>query len=107
MKISWRTNLWLIPSLTVTAALVVLFVSQSLDRADYAGVIALPGWLDQGSAADARALLSATAGAIITTITRREGSTTLTVSCIIKDGKPFVEVVSGHIPYRRIEYTAA
>src|SRR4029077_7620893 len=32
------------------------------------GVLRLPGWLDQGSAADARSLLAATAGAIITTL---------------------------------------
>jgi uncharacterized membrane protein len=80
MKISWRTNLWFIPSLTVALALVVFFVSQSLDRADHVAVIALPGWLNQGSAADARALLSATAGAIITTLGLVLSITVLTLS---------------------------
>jgi uncharacterized membrane protein len=80
MKISWRTNLWFIPSLTVAAALVVFFVSQSLDRAEHVAVIALPAWLNQGSAADARALLSATAGAIITTLGLVLSITVLTLS---------------------------
>jgi uncharacterized membrane protein len=80
MKISWRTNLWLIPSLTVAAALVVFFVSQLLDRADHVGVMALPAWLNQGSAADARALLSATAGAVITTLGLVLSITVLTLS---------------------------
>jgi uncharacterized membrane protein len=80
MKISWRTNLWLIPSLTVAAALGVFFLSQSLDRAHHAGAIALPAWLNQGSAADARALLSATAGAIITTLGLVLSITVLTLS---------------------------
>jgi uncharacterized membrane protein len=80
MNISWRTNLWLAPSLIVAAALAVFVVTQSLDRAHYRGAITLPGWLDQGSAADARALLSATAGAIITTLGLVLSITVLTLS---------------------------
>ncbi len=80
MNISWRTNLWLAPSLIVAAALAVFVVTQSLDRAHYDGAITLPGWLDQGSAADARALLSATAGAIITTLGLVLSITVLTLS---------------------------
>ncbi len=80
MNIFWRTNLWLAPSLTVAAALAVFVVTQLLDRAHYSGAIALPGWLDQGSAADARALLSATAGAIITTLGLVLSITVLTLS---------------------------
>jgi uncharacterized membrane protein len=80
MNISWRTNLWFIPSLTVATALAVFVVSQWLDRADHIGLLALPGWLNQGSAADARALLSATAGAIITTLGLVLSITVLTLS---------------------------
>ena len=80
VTISWRTNLWLIPLLTVAAALLIFIVAQGLDRADYDGAIALPRWLDQGSAADARSLLSATAGAIITTLGLVLSITVLTLS---------------------------
>jgi len=80
MNVSWRTNLWVVPSLIVSAALAVFVMSQSLDRAHYNGAITLPGWLDQGSAADARALLSATAGAIITTLGLVLSITVLTLS---------------------------
>ena len=80
MNVSWRTNLWLIPSLTVAAALLVFMVAEGMDRADYDGALVLPRWLDQGSAADARALLSATAGAIITTLGLVLSITVLTLS---------------------------
>ena len=80
VTISWRTNLWLIPLLTVAAALLIFIVAQGLDRADYYGALALPKWLDQGSAADARSLLSATAGAIITTLGLVLSITVLTLS---------------------------
>ncbi len=80
MTISWRTNLWLIPLLTVAVALLVFIVAQGIDRADYDGALVLPRWLDQGSAADARSLLSATAGAIITTLGLVLSITVLTLS---------------------------
>ena len=79
-EVPWRTNLWLVPTLTVTVALVAFAVTQSLDKADYIGVRRLPSWLDQGSAADARALLAATAGAIITTLGLVLSITVLTLS---------------------------
>jgi uncharacterized membrane protein len=75
-----RSNLWLVPWLMVAAALVVFVVTQSLDRAQHAGAIHLPGWLDQGGAADARSLLAATAGAIITTLGLVLSVTVLTLS---------------------------
>lgn len=68
MHFPWRTNLWFIPSLTVTAALAVFALSQRVDWLNHTGQLMLPAWLDQGSAADARSLLAATAGAIITTL---------------------------------------
>ena len=58
----------------------VFMATQSLDRAQHAGAIGLPGWLDQGGAADARSLLAATAGAIITTLGLVLSITVLTLS---------------------------
>jgi uncharacterized membrane protein len=75
-----RTNLWLTPLLTVALALAAFTVTQTLDRANTAGIVSLPRWLDQGSAADARDLLSATAGAIITTLGLVLSITVLTLS---------------------------
>ncbi len=80
MNVSWRTNFWLIPSLTVAASLLVFIVAQGFDRAGYDGSLVLPRWLDQGSAADGRSLLSATAGAIITTLGLVLSITVLTLS---------------------------
>jgi uncharacterized membrane protein len=77
---SGRTNLWLVPSLMLTGAIVVFVATQSLGRAQHAGAIDLPGWLDQGGAADARSLLAATAGAIITTLGLVLSITVLTLS---------------------------
>jgi uncharacterized membrane protein len=59
---------------------VVFAATQSLDRAQHVGAIHLPGWLDQGGAADARSLLAATAGAIITTLGLVLSITVLTLS---------------------------
>ena len=58
----------MIPTLAVIAALTIFVVTEALDRAQYDSRVQLPSWLDQGGAADARDLLSATAGAIITTL---------------------------------------
>jgi uncharacterized membrane protein len=80
MNVSWRSNRWVVASLMVAAALAVFVVSQSLDRAHYNGAITFPGGLDQGSAAYARALLSATAEAIITTLGLVLSITVLTLS---------------------------
>src|SRR5882724_11964676 len=77
---SWRANLCLVPSLMVTAALGVFVATQSLDRGQHVGAVYLPGWLDQGGAADARSLLAATAGAIITTLGLVLSITVLTLS---------------------------
>jgi uncharacterized membrane protein len=70
----------LIPSFTVAGALVVFAVSQRLDWEHHVGALALPAWLDQGSAADARSLLAATVGAIITTLGLVLSITVLTLS---------------------------
>jgi uncharacterized membrane protein len=79
-KISWRTNLWLRPTLIVAGALIVFALSERLDWKQYTGAISLPIWLDQGSAEDARALLGATSGAIITTLGLVLSITVLTLS---------------------------
>lgn len=78
--IGWRTNLWLVPMLCVLAALALFFISQYLDRAEYRHAIKLPAWINQGGAADARELLSATVGAIITTLGLVLSITVLTLS---------------------------
>lgn len=78
--IAWRTNLWLVPMLCVLAALVLFACSQALDRAAFRHTLKLPIWIDQGSASDARDLLSATVGAIITTLGLVLSITVLTLS---------------------------
>jgi uncharacterized membrane protein len=80
VSISWRTNFWLIPSLTVIGALAVFAIGQRLDWEQHTGALPLPKWLDQGSAADARSVLAATAGAIITTLGLVLSITVLTLS---------------------------
>jgi uncharacterized membrane protein len=64
----WRTNLIVIPGFIVFAALLLFLLTQTLDHLDYSGAIRLPFWVNQGDSADCRDLVSATAGAIITTI---------------------------------------
>jgi uncharacterized membrane protein len=64
----------------VLAALALFVFSQSLDRAAYQHRITLPHWIDQGGASDARDLLSATVGAIITTLGLVLSITVLTLS---------------------------
>ena len=75
-----RTNLWLVPTLCVLAALLLFLSAQVLDRAHHIGTIQLPRWINQGGASDARELLSATAGAIITTLGLILSITVLTLS---------------------------
>ena len=79
-RISWRANLWLLPALMVAGAVIVFVFSEELDWKAQTGAISLPGWLDQGGAADARSLLGATAGAIITTLGLVLSITVLTLS---------------------------
>ncbi len=67
-RIPWRTNLILIPGTIVLFSLILFAITQVLDRAQFQGTIHLPSWLNQGGAGDCRDLVSATAGAIITTL---------------------------------------
>jgi len=79
-RISWRTNLWLVPTLCVLGALALFLLTQRLDRAGYRHTIELPRWINQGGPSDARDLLSATVGAIITTLGLVLSITVLTLS---------------------------
>ena len=67
-RVGWRTNLWRIPGLAVSSRLIIFVLTQWVDHAQFDGTIQLPRWIDQGSASDCRDLVSATAGAIITTL---------------------------------------
>jgi uncharacterized membrane protein len=61
-----RTNLWLLPTLELLAAVAVFAVTYALDRAAYDGDLTLPSWLNNGSADAARQILIAIAAALIT-----------------------------------------
>jgi uncharacterized membrane protein len=67
-RFAWRTNLVLIPGAIVLTALLIFFLTQAIDHAEFNGSIRLPHWVNQGGASDCRDLVSATAGAIITTL---------------------------------------
>jgi len=67
-RLPWRTNLIVIPGSIVLASLLLFALAQTLDVAEFRGTIHLPAWVNQGSASDCRDLVSATAGAIITTL---------------------------------------
>jgi uncharacterized membrane protein len=78
-RLRW-TNLWLVPVLCVAGVLVMFVITQAIDHAHHAGTFRLPHWLDQGGPTDARDLLSATAGALITTLGLVLSITVLTLS---------------------------
>ncbi|HTN79017.1 MAG TPA: DUF2254 domain-containing protein [Acidimicrobiales bacterium] len=61
-----RTNLWLVPTLEVAAAVVLFVVTYTIDQAAYRGDITLPNWVNNGSADAARQILTAIAAAVIT-----------------------------------------
>jgi uncharacterized membrane protein len=63
-----RTNLWLVPTLEVIAALGLFAASYTLDQAAYHGDLALPAWVNNGSADAARQILTAIAAAVITVL---------------------------------------
>jgi uncharacterized membrane protein len=78
--IPWRISLWLVPGVIVFAALGLFLCTQLVDRAAYVGRIVLPHWLNQGGPSDARALVAAAAGAIVTTLGLVMSITVLTLS---------------------------
>jgi uncharacterized membrane protein len=65
---SLRTNLWLVPSVEVVAALGLYVLTHSLDREAYRGALTLPGWMQFGSADAAREIVTTLAAAVITVV---------------------------------------
>ncbi len=65
---SLRANLLLVPGIEVLAAIALLAITLSLDRAAYHNGFGLPSWIISGSADAARQILAALAAAIITVV---------------------------------------
>ncbi|HEX3611681.1 MAG TPA: DUF2254 domain-containing protein [Sporichthyaceae bacterium] len=63
-----RTNLWLVPSIETAAAAALFAVTVTMDRSVYGGSLALPGWVNNGSADAARTILTAIAAAVVTVV---------------------------------------
>jgi len=63
-----RTNLWLVPTVQVLAAVVLFAVTYRVDRAAYGGHLHLPSWVNNGSPDAARQILTAIAAAVITVV---------------------------------------
>ena len=63
-----RTNLWLVPTIEVAAAVGLFAVTHALDRAAYEGRVTLPSWVISGTADAARQILTAIAAAVITVV---------------------------------------
>jgi uncharacterized membrane protein len=63
-----RTNLWLVPSIEVIAAIALYAGTHVLDKAAYGGSLTLPSWMVFGSADSARQILTALAAAVITVV---------------------------------------
>ena len=62
------TNLWLVPSLEMLAAIALFVGTGAMDRAIYRDGIELPSWLINGNAETARQILISIAGAVITVV---------------------------------------
>jgi uncharacterized membrane protein len=63
-----RTNLWLVPTIEVIAAVVLYAGTHALDRAAHNGSLTLPSWMNFGTADSARQILTALAAAVITVV---------------------------------------
>jgi uncharacterized membrane protein len=63
-----RTNLWLVPTVQVAAAVALFVLTYSLDWASYNNRLALPSWVNAGGADAARQVLTAIAAAVITVV---------------------------------------
>lgn len=64
-----RTNLWLVPTVEISLAVVLFVVTYALDRAAYDGTLRFPAFVNSGSADAAREILAAVAAAVITVVT--------------------------------------
>ena len=63
-----RTNLWLVPTIEVVVAVALYLGTHALDRAAFDGSIALPSWMEFGTADAARQILTTLAAAVITVV---------------------------------------
>jgi len=63
-----RTNLWLVPTVEIVAAVLLFAVTYALDRAAFDGTLKLPSFLVSGDADAARDILTAIAAAVITVV---------------------------------------
>jgi uncharacterized membrane protein len=64
-----RTNLWLVPTVEIVAAIGLFAGTHALDRAAYDGTLHLPSFVISGSADAARQILTTIAAAVITVVT--------------------------------------
>ena len=64
-----RTNLWLVPTAQIVAAVALFAGTHLLDRAAYDGSLQLPSFVISGSADAVRQVLTAIAAAVITVVT--------------------------------------
>jgi uncharacterized membrane protein len=63
-----RTNLWVVPTLEVVAAVVLFAGTHVVDKAAYDGGVSLPSWMMFGSADAARQILTTLGAAVITVV---------------------------------------
>ena len=63
-----RTNLWLVPTLEVVAAVALYFATHALDKTAFDGHLTLPAWMTFGTADAARQILTTLAAAVITVV---------------------------------------
>jgi uncharacterized membrane protein len=63
-----RTNLWVVPTLEVIAAIILYAVTHEIDRAAAGGSLMLPSWMHFGTADSARQILASLAAAVITVV---------------------------------------
>lgn len=63
-----RTNLWLLPTIEVIAAIGLFMVTLRLDRAVYNGRLRPPSWVISGTADAARQILASIAASVITVV---------------------------------------
>ena len=66
-----RTNLWLLPTIEVIAAIGLFMVTLRLDRAVYHGRLRPPSWVISGTADAARQILASIAASVITVVGHR------------------------------------
>ena len=63
-----RTNLWLVPTIEVIAAVALYVGTHAIDKAAYGGSLTLPSWMVFGTADAARQILTTLAAAVITVV---------------------------------------